>query len=80
MSKPEQQSWEVEVRVNGDHILTIGTTYLAGVSNIEDYADIVRQAGNHLLSFIGPEERQPFIIDDAFDDALMSPLDEERQP
>jgi hypothetical protein len=47
------QRWEVEVRVDGESVLVIGS-HLSGVSNIEDFADVVRQAGEHLLSFIGP--------------------------
>lgn len=48
------QTWEVELRVNGVDILTIGSSHLAGIHNINDYADTVRMAAQHLLAFIGP--------------------------
>lgn len=48
------KSWEVEVRVNGTDILTIGTTHSCGINNIDDYAETIREAANHLLAFIGP--------------------------
>ena len=47
--------WEVDVRVDGNLILTIGQN-LSGIENIDDFADEVRAAGEHLLSFIGPAE------------------------
>lgn len=47
------KTWEVEVRVNGTDILTIGSSHLCGVNNIDDYADTVRMAAEHLLAFIG---------------------------
>ena len=47
------QGWAVTVEVNGENILTIGHNHLAGIENIDDYADVVRNCGQHLLSFIG---------------------------
>lgn len=53
-SYPETaQSWEVEIRVNGDSVLTIGHNHLTGIENIDDYADTVESCANHLLAFIG---------------------------
>lgn len=56
-------SWEVELRVNGEPVLTIGQGeiggWLSGVPNIEDHADLVREAADHLRSFIGPPDPQP---------------------
>ena len=49
------QGWEVVVRVNGTSILAIGSNHLSGITNVDDYADTVRRAAEHLLSFIGPE-------------------------
>lgn len=49
------QSWAVTVAVNGEDILTIGSTHLSGIENIDDYADAVRTCAKHLLSFIGEE-------------------------
>jgi hypothetical protein len=45
--------WEVEVRVNGESVLTIGHNHLSGADNIDDYANEVRECAYHLLSFIG---------------------------
>ena len=50
------QSWEVEVRVNGDSVLTIGgegAAHIAGIENIDDYARTVETCAHHLLAFIG---------------------------
>jgi len=54
MSLPE--SWEVEIRVNCDTILTIGSWGVSGVENMDPYADLIRHCAKHLLAFIGPEE------------------------
>lgn len=52
--------WEVELRINGEEVLLIGNTgYLAGDPDIAEKADIVRDAAEHLIAFIGPEEPQP---------------------
>lgn len=59
MTKPVH-SWEVEVRINGETILTIGglgAAHVAGVENIDEYAETVRQAAAHLESFVGIGER-----------------------
>lgn len=55
MSEPVQ-SWEVEVRINGETILTIGglgAAHIAGIENIDEYAETVREVAKHLESFIG---------------------------
>lgn len=51
-------SWEVTVRLDGDDILTIGSAYLAGVSEPFSPAQeqAIREAGRHLLAFIGTGE------------------------
>ena len=52
----DQKSWEVEVRLQGTRILTLGHDHLAGVYDIDKYADAVRTCGEHLLAFIGNGE------------------------
>jgi hypothetical protein len=47
------KTWEVEIRVNGETILTLGSSHLSGIENIDDYANDVRNCAQHLLSFIG---------------------------
>lgn len=47
------QSWEVEVRVNGRDVLTLGSSHLSGIPNIDDYADVIEKCAANLLSFIG---------------------------
>lgn len=53
-------SWEVEVRIDGEQVLTIGSSgYLSGDPDIQKHADIVRECANHLSSFIGTGEISP---------------------
>lgn len=60
MTAPLVQHWAVEVRVNGEAILTIeSNNNLCGVANIDDYADVVRTCARHLSSFIGPDRQSP---------------------
>lgn len=56
--------FRVEVSVNGEPVLSIETEMLAGVPNIDEYAQEIRHAAHHLLAFIGPENPEPFIIED----------------
>lgn len=49
----QPETWEVTVSVNGEGVLTIGSSHLSGVSNIAEYEETVRTCGRHLLSFIG---------------------------
>ncbi|RUU15501.1 hypothetical protein EOD10_11805 [Mesorhizobium sp. M7A.T.Ca.TU.009.01.3.2] len=49
------KTWEVEVRVNGTDILTIGSNHMCGINNIADYADTVRMVAEHLRAFIGTD-------------------------
>lgn len=56
--------FRVTVSVDGEEILAIETEMLAGVENIEDYAEEIRHAAHHPLAFIGPEDQEPFIIED----------------
>ena len=53
------KTWEVEIRVNGDTVLTLGSSHLSGIENIDDYVDDVRNCAQHLLSFIGDPD-SPF--------------------
>jgi hypothetical protein len=48
-----ERTWEVSVAVNGNNILTIGSNHLSGIENIDEFAEIVANCGEHLLSFIG---------------------------
>lgn len=51
----DSKYWSVTVSINGDEVLTIGKDELAGVPNIEDHANEVRECARHLLAFIGEE-------------------------
>jgi len=52
--------WEVEVRVDGERVLTIGSHgYLCGYHDIDRFGDAVRAAAEHLKSFIGSGEPEP---------------------
>jgi hypothetical protein len=52
------QGWSVTVNVNAQSILTIGHNSLSGIDNIEDFAPVVRNCAEHLISFIGVERAQ----------------------
>ncbi|MBW9102900.1 hypothetical protein [Paraburkholderia phenoliruptrix] len=51
------QGWAVTVNVNARDILTIGHNSLSGIDNIEDFAPVVRNCAEHLLSFIGADHQ-----------------------
>lgn len=50
---PKPQHWAVSVEVDGKHILTIESNFLAGVENIAEHEGTIETAARHLLSFIG---------------------------
>jgi hypothetical protein len=64
--RPVRRSWEVTVRVDGDEVLTIGVgeidQWVAGEADIQEYASEVRQAGQHILAFIGDGEPTPCFL------------------
>src|SRR6185437_3108490 len=47
------QGWSVTINVNAQDILTIADNCLSGIDNIEDFAPVVRNCAEHLLSFLG---------------------------
>lgn len=47
------QHWGVDVRVNGERVLTIESNCLSGISDIEKFGDVIRGCAHHLLAFIG---------------------------
>jgi hypothetical protein len=47
------QHWGVDIRINGERVLTIESNSLSGIENISDFADTVRECAEHLLAFIG---------------------------
>lgn len=53
------QHWGVDIRVNGERVLTIESNCLSGIDNISDYADTVRECAHHLLAFIGDGVAEP---------------------
>lgn len=54
-SSAEKPYWSVTVSINGEPVLTIEPHMLAGIPDIDQYADQVREAGQHLVAFAGPE-------------------------
>jgi hypothetical protein len=52
------QGWSVTVNVNAVDVLTIGHNSLSGIDNIGDFAPVVRNCAEHLLSFIGAAPAQ----------------------
>ncbi|SDR37050.1 hypothetical protein SAMN05443245_5178 [Paraburkholderia fungorum] len=57
------QGWSVTVNVNAQDILTIGHNSLSGIDGIEDFAQVVRNCAEHLLSFIGKPEQSAVVLD-----------------
>jgi len=53
--RKEVKHWAVEIRVNGDEILTLESNCLSGIENIADYRDVVVNCAEHLLAFIGKD-------------------------
>lgn len=49
--------WAVSIDVNGETVLTIGHNHLSGADDIDRHADVVRNCAQHLLAFIGGDER-----------------------
>lgn len=50
------EHWGVDVRVNGEDVLTIESNCLFGKSDLSDVdKEAIRLAGKHLLAFIGEE-------------------------
>lgn len=75
--------WEVEVRVSGERILTIGHSHVSGVSEpeLERYAEVVRNCAEHLRSFIGSGEPTPcFACGDSGQERWMGANGEEVGP
>jgi hypothetical protein len=72
----ERDHWRVVVSINGEEVLAIEPEMLAGIPDIDKYDDAIRTAAMHLISFIGPEEPEPFFIDDD----LASPSPEGKDP
>ena len=58
---PAHDSWAVTVYRNGERVVTLACTHLAGRDLSESDARIIRLAATHLLAFIGPEEGPAFI-------------------
>ena len=50
------EHWGVDVRVNGEDVLTIESNCLFGKSDLTDVdTEAIRLAGKHLLAFIGED-------------------------
>lgn len=69
----DPKDWEVEVRIGGVGVLTIGHSHLSGLSDIDRYADTVRLCGEHLLAFIGTGEPTPCFYCSGVDIATCDP-------
>jgi len=51
------KSWEVFVSVEGDEVISIGSSgYLAGVSSPDQFREQIIAAAEHLIAFIGRED------------------------
>lgn len=62
--------WSVTVSINGEAVLTIEPHMLAGIPDIDKYTDQVRQAGEHLVSFAGPEGIHDTFLEDLIADEV----------
>lgn len=45
--------WGVDIRVNGERVLTIESICLSGVDDIAKYREVIQGCAHHLLGFIG---------------------------
>lgn len=64
----EKPYWSVTLSINGEAVLTIEPHMLAGIPDIDKYADQVRQAGQHLVGFAGPEDFHDTFLEDLIAD------------
>lgn len=56
---PETQHWGVDVRRNGETLVTIESNFLSGKSEFSEVeAEVIRQCADHLHAFIGPPSTQ----------------------
>ena len=70
----EEPYWSVTVSINGDPVLTIEPHMLAGIPDIDQYTDQVREAGQHLVSFAGPENYHDTFLEGIIaEEAALSP-------
>jgi len=60
---PELELWEVEVRIAGETVLTIGPDHYAGRELSEEECRAVTTCGEHLISFAGPPGQSAFFPD-----------------
>lgn len=62
------QHWGVDVRVNGEDVLTIESNCLFGKSDLSPMElDAIRTAANHLLAFAGqPDAKSERVLDEVF--------------
>ena len=47
------EHWRVQVDINGEMVLAIESASLAGQDITEEYAAVIRDCAEHLLSFVG---------------------------
>lgn len=70
-----REGYSVTVSKNGEPILTIDRTMLSGIATFsDDERAAIRDAGEHLLSFIGPEKTACFVcggIDECWDNCAL---------
>jgi hypothetical protein len=57
--------WRVEVYAEGEHILSIEPEMVSGADMTEDYADTIRHCAAHLIGFVGSENPDDFLKQDA---------------
>lgn len=53
------EHWGVDIRINGERVLTIESNCLSGIDNIDDYRETVIECARHLLAFIGEDKPKP---------------------
>lgn len=58
------EHWYIEIHINGEDVLHISDNHIAGIGDIGQHADTIRHIAEHLLGFIGPEDPEPFVVED----------------
>lgn len=48
-----KNTWNVIVNVDNERILSISDGHMAGIGDVSDYEDEIRECAKHLLGFIG---------------------------
>ena len=52
-AKVSPQHWGIDIRIDGERVLTIESNGISGIEDIGKYDQIIKEIAQNLLSFIG---------------------------